>query len=229
MDVLAENITVHVNDGNTQRTLLTVPYFSLKQGERVAIYGPSGSGKTTFLSLLAGLRVPSQGKVLWKKERQLFDFTKLTQNARNIWRREHAGMIFQDLQLIPELTLMENVLLPLTFCQFFIRKAEKTRAEELLAAAGLENVKQKAASLSRGEKQRVAFCRAIFLSPSVIFADEPTASLDKENSAKLHSLLLNYTKTSGCSFVLISHDSACCESLERKIYLEKGVLSGSLT
>lgn len=213
-----ENARVQCKDGANTHTLLFVPTLHVAQGELIGIKGASGSGKTTLLRLFSGLITPSAGSLYWGTT----CFSSLKSAKKAAWRREHAGIIFQDFQLLHSLSVLENVLMPLTFSHAHIPAIMREKARDLLNTVGITQYAQKAGRLSRGEMQRVAYCRAILQEPDILFADEPTASLDAPNAALIHELLLAYHATHACSMFIVSHDVAFCAQLPRCLTLEKG-------
>ncbi len=229
MKLKIEDLQVLVQDGKNQRVILEVPKLEVSSGVQVCISGISGSGKNTLLKLISGLITGKQGSTIWQNNNKNYSFQELNKAQRTTWRRENAGIIFQDFQLIPELSMLENVLLPFTFSNSQINNQEKDRAKELLKQVNLDNFAQRVQSLSRGEMQRVAYVRAIFNRPKVIFADEPTASLDRENANIIHNLLMNYTDSNKISLFLVSHDQSIAQSFKYNIHVEKGQVSGDLS
>lgn len=186
--------------GSKQLTVLSDINFELEEGETLAIVGPSGSGKTTLLGLCAGLDQPDSGTVKlcgW-------ELNSLSEDERARLRNEEVGFIFQDFQLLPTLTALENVSVPLELKG--VKGASKT-ALELLSKVGLEErAHHYPSQLSGGEKQRVAMARAFSNKPSILFADEPTGNLDEETGEKVIQLLFNLNKEAGTTLVIVSHD-----------------------
>lgn len=199
---------------------LEVPQFSLKPGELAAVVGPSGAGKSTLLFLLAGLEVPSAGRLLWGDH----DMARDNPRARDRWRREHLGLVFQDFQLVPELTALENVLLPLTFDQLTVTAKDKKRAQTLLSQMGVGRLDARAATLSRGEMQRTALARALLREPPVLLADEPTASLDANNEMAVIDLLLAYCRDRGATVVVSTHQATLRDRADSLVRLDHGAL-----
>ncbi len=186
--------------GSKQLTVLDSINFELEEGSTLAIVGPSGSGKTTLLGLCAGLDKPDTGSV------QLcgWDLNSLSEDERARLRNEEVGFIFQDFQLLPTLTALENVSVPLELQG--VKGASKT-AIELLTKVGLaDRAHHYPSQLSGGEKQRVAMARAFSNSPSILFADEPTGNLDEETGERVIKLLFDLNKEAGTTLVIVSHD-----------------------
>ncbi len=186
--------------GSRQLTVLDTINFELEEGSTLAIVGPSGSGKTTLLGLCAGLDEPDTGSV----ELCGWDLNTLSEDERARLRNEEVGFIFQDFQLLPTLTALENVSVPLELQG--VKGASKT-ALELLSKVGLaERAHHYPSQLSGGEKQRVAMARAFSNSPSILFADEPTGNLDEETGERVIKLLFDLNKEAGTTLVIVSHD-----------------------
>lgn len=177
----------------------------VEPGAVVALTGPSGAGKTTLLNAAAGLVSPDAGTVSWGG----VDITALPEAARDRWRRNSVGLVFQDFQLLAELSLLENILLPVRFDHWRMPRAAVERAEQLANRVGLDPRGPRgprAGMLSRGEQQRLAIARALMRSPQLILADEPTASLDADNGARIADLLIETTRETAASILLVSHD-----------------------
>jgi putative ABC transport system ATP-binding protein len=187
-------------------------------GEFVAIVGPSGSGKTTLLGLLAGLDQPTSGSIT-------IDGTNLgalTEDERARFRAERIGFVFQTFQLIPTLTALENVLVPLELANGSARSG-RARALELLDAVGLaERVDHYPAQLSGGEQQRVAIARAFSNQPGILFADEPTGNLDADTGGTVIDLLVSLHAREGSTMVLVTHDPALAARASRVVTLRAG-------
>jgi putative ABC transport system ATP-binding protein len=197
---------------------------SVQPGEAVAILGASGSGKSTLLGLLAGLDVPSAGEV------KLFGapFTRLDEDGRAAVRAGRVGFVFQSFQLLPGLTALENVMLPMELAG---DEAEARRlAEETLAKVGLaERIDHYPNQLSGGEQQRVAIARAFAPGPKLLFADEPTGNLDQNTGAQIIELLFGLKRDRGTALVLVTHDPELAARCERRFRLDHGVLRQEAT
>lgn len=192
--------------------------FRVASGESLAIMGSSGSGKTTLLGLMAGLDVPTSGQVRLLGH-ELFS---LDEEARAAVRARHVGFVFQTFQLLPNLTALENVMLPLE-----LRGTQGARAlaESSLARMGLESrLQHYPRTLSGGEQQRVSLARAFVQRPDVLFADEPTGSLDAANGAKVADLLFEQAAEQGATLVLVTHDAALAARCDRILTLKGGRL-----
>ena len=195
--------------------------FVINRGEFCSIVGTSGSGKSTLLNMLAGLEKPTKGEIViagehmeTKKENQLVAF-----------RREHIGFIFQSYNLLPTLSAVENVALPLTF-QGVNRKMRTKRANELLNLVGLAtHKKHKPTQMSGGQQQRVGMARALVVEPEIIFADEPTGKLDSQSGCEVMGLLKNIWRSMEKTLVIITHDKQIAQMAERQFMIVDGVLS----
>jgi putative ABC transport system ATP-binding protein len=188
----------------------------IKAGESVAIIGVSGSGKSTLLGLLAGLDLPSEGEVTLAGER----LTALDEDGRARVRAGHVGFVFQSFQLLPGMTALENVMLPLELAG--IPDAEAP-ARELLARVGLaERLTHYPRELSGGEQQRVAMARAFAAKPAVLFADEPTGNLDTATGARVIDLLFEMNRERGTTLLLVTHDEHIAARCTRRIHLDAG-------
>ncbi len=199
-------------------TLLDDIHLDIAAGEAVAIVGPSGAGKSTLLGILAGLDVPSAGKVFLDGE----DLFALDEDGRARLRAQRVGFVFQSFHLLSNLTALENVMLPLELAGQGEARAE---AEELLARVGLrERVQHYPKQLSGGEQQRVAIARAFASRPKVLFADEPTGNLDSATGQRIIELLFAMNREQHATLVLVTHDEALAARCTRRFELEAGRL-----
>ena len=203
------------------RAVLDIPQLLIAAGAHVGISGVSGSGKTTLLQVMAGLRRPSTGRVQWGAT----DISALTPRAGDAWRRSTIGLVFQDYQLIPELSALENVLLPCRFVAWRLPDSMSTSAAALLAAMGIDAVDQRVSALSRGEQQRVAMARALLHRPALILADEPTASLDADNGAAVIDHLVDGARANQATLVVVSHDPRVLARLDQTMSMQGGKLA----
>lgn len=210
--------------GNKQLTVLNNVSFEVEKGETFSIVGPSGSGKTTLLGLAAGLDTPNAGTV----ELCGHILNTLNEDERAQLRNEEVGFIFQDFQLLPTLTALENVSVPL---ELQGSKQAASKAKELLQKVGLgERMHHYPSQLSGGEQQRVAVARAFSNSPSILFADEPTGNLDEETGEKIIKLLFDLNKEAGTTLVIITHDLDLAARTQRILRLKGGrVLTNETT
>ena len=185
-------------------------------GESVAIVGASGSGKSTLLALLAGLDTPTAGSVLLDGA----DLFALDEDARAVLRGRTVGFVFQSFQLLPSLTALENVMLPLELAG---RDDAEGAAREILARVGLaERTHHYPKHLSGGEQQRVALARAFAVRPKLLLADEPTGSLDAESGEAVIALLFELNRASGTTLVLVTHDEQLAKRCQRVVRLAAG-------
>lgn len=197
----AVNVAKDLDFHGEALTILRCVNLMLNKGESVAIVGSSGSGKSTLLSILAGLDYPSSGEV-WLLGKPLFT---LTEDERALLRRNQIGFVFQNFQLFPPFTALENVMFPLELAG--LRDAREV-ALAMLERVGLSHrVNHYPRHLSGGEQQRVALARAFVIQPRLLFADEPTGSLDRQNGMQITDLLFRLNEEAGTSLVLITHDA----------------------
>ncbi|WP_273566343.1 ABC transporter ATP-binding protein [Maribacter halichondriae] len=204
--------------GSKELTVLDDVSFTVEAGSTFAIIGPSGSGKTTLLGLCAGLDEPDSGTV----ELCGVELNGLTEDERAQLRNKQVGFIFQNFQLLPTLTALENVIVPLELQG--VKGARKT-GEELLDKVGLKDrMHHYPSQLSGGEQQRVALARAFSNKPSILFADEPTGNLDEETGEKVIQLLFDLNKEAGTTLIIISHDLELAKRNQHIIQLKGGKL-----
>jgi putative ABC transport system ATP-binding protein len=199
---------------------------SIGKGEFVAVWGPSGSGKTTLLNLIGAIDEPSGGKLYFKGH----EIASLSDDKRTELRNRDIGFIFQGFNLIPVLTALENVMLPLQINGTPFKRA-KQRALSRLSEVGLSNfVAHLPDKLSGGQQQRVAIARALVTDPSLIIADEPTANLDSETSYKIISIMRDLNRKEGTTFIFSTHDQRLLDKVGRLIRLEDGkIQAGGVT
>ena len=192
----------------------------IKRGESLAIVGASGSGKSTLLGLLAGLDEPTAGRVIIND----IDLGSLNEDQRAQFRGEHVGFVFQSFQLLPALTALENVMLPL---ELQGRGDARAQAEEFLNRVGLSSrLHHYPLQMSGGEQQRVAISRAFSSSPDILFADEPTGNLDTETGMHIIDLLFELNQQEGTTLVLVTHEQRLADRCHRRITLEAGSIVG---
>ena len=190
------------------------------QGEIVSIVGPSGAGKTTLLQIMGTLDKPDAGDVLFDG----LSVEKLGAREMAEFRNRRIGFVFQFHQLLPEFTAIENVMIPAFIGHVPAREA-KERAQELLDFMGLGGrMSHKPNELSGGEKQRVAVARALVNHPSVVFADEPSGSLDSRNKAELHQLFFDLRDKLGQTFVIVTHDDELARQTDRTVHMKDGLI-----
>ena len=214
--VQAVNLGKQVQSGGQPLLILQDVNFSVDPGESLAILGASGSGKSTLLGLLAGLDVPSNGTVMLDGV-NLFAFDE-DQRAR--LRGRLAGFVFQSFQLLPALSALENVMLPL---ELQAVPGARALAEEALRQVGLSlRMTHLPKHLSGGEQQRVALARAFVTKPKILFADEPTGNLDAATGAQVIELMLELNRTQGTTLLLVTHDEALARRCDRQLRLANG-------
>jgi putative ABC transport system ATP-binding protein len=216
-----KNLSRQFQSGDTKVSAVSNVSFEVPEGQFVSIVGKSGSGKTTLLSLLGTLEKPSGGTI----EIDGSDVTKLGDHALTGYRRKKIGFVFQGYNLIPNLTALENVMLPLSF-EGVHGADRKKRAAELLDQVGIEDDKQqrKPGRLSGGEQQRVAIARALANKPSLILADEPTGNLDSETGKMIFDLLHDLARTQNTTIVVVTHDLSIAGKTDKSFRLSDGKL-----
>ena len=189
---------------------------SIKKGEMIALMGPSGSGKSTLLHLLGGIDVPTEGKVYING----FDIFSLNDKKLSIFRNKHIGFVFQFHYLLPEFTVLENVMLPL---QIYNKSNAKEKAQEILRLLGLEHrLNHKPTQISGGEQQRTAIARAVVNEPDIILADEPTGNLDTKNAHNVMNIFKRMNKEKNVSVVIATHDPEIAKYCDKIFYLKDG-------
>jgi putative ABC transport system ATP-binding protein len=204
--------------GGEPLVILAAVSLSIRRGEAVAIVGPSGSGKSTLLGLLAGLDTPSEGRVRLDG----VDLNSLDEDARAQLRAEKLGFVFQSFHLLPTLTALENVMLPL---ELGGRGDARSEAERVLQRVGLgQRLRHYPAQLSGGEQQRVAIARAFTAGPALLLADEPTGNLDTHTGSRIIQLLFDLNREQGTTLVLVTHDTELAARCDRTLQLREGRL-----
>lgn len=214
------NLSKSYNEGPTQVHVLQGVELLLKPGERVAIIGSSGSGKTTLLNMLGGLDTPSTGSV-WLAGEEL---SALSEKKRGLLRNRALGFVYQFHHLLAEFSALENVCMPLLIGKLPIAEARQ-RAEALLTRVGLgPRIHHKPSELSGGERQRVAIARALVNQPALVLLDEPTGNLDRTTAQTIQELILELSISLGTAFLVVTHDPALAQQMDRILTLEDGRL-----
>ena len=212
----AEQLTKIVTSGDAPLTILDDVGFAINPGETVAVVGASGSGKTTLLGLLAGLDAPSTGKILVDG----IDITSLSEDGLAKLRGEKIGFVFQFFHLVPSLTAVENISVPM---EIVGRRDAMARARQLIGEVGLaDRAHHYPSQLSGGEQQRIAIARALANDPPIVLADEPTGNLDSGTGRIILDLLLNVRRTRGATLVLVTHDQELAALADTRLTLRDG-------
>jgi putative ABC transport system ATP-binding protein len=214
------HLNKQVPNGDSQITILKDVSLTIKKGETLAILGASGSGKTTLLTLLAGLDLPTSGDIYFRQQH----INALNEEARALIRGESVGFIFQSFQLLPTLTALENVMLPLEI-QYIPYQRCKSEATAWLDKLGLsDRLHHYPAKLSGGEQQRVAIARAFINRPQIIFADEMTGNLDTETGHVISDILFSLNTEEATTLILVTHDEILASRCQRRLQLSEGIL-----
>ncbi|MEK9811702.1 MAG: ABC transporter ATP-binding protein [Bordetella sp.] len=212
----ARGLAKWVSDGNDKLSILQDINLQVHAGESLAMVGPSGCGKSTLLGLLAGLDTPSHGEVYWAGE----PISSLSEEQRSLRRNGRFGFVFQSFQLLPQLNALENVMLPLELRD---DRDAKSKAIAMLSQVGLSGREQHfPATLSGGEQQRVALARAFVVTPELLFADEPTGSLDYESGARVMELFFDLQKSFGTTLIVVTHDESLAKACSRCLRMQAG-------
>lgn len=210
--------------GDTEIHALRGVTLSLGEREFVAVWGPSGSGKSTLCHLLGVIDHPSRGRVLFDGQ----DVATLPDDRRSELRNHKVGFVFQSFNLVPVLSALENVMLPLEM-QGVSQKEARKRASDMLDRVGLSTaLNHWPKKLSGGQRQRVAIARGLVTHPRVIIADEPTANLDSHNAQNIIELMRELNRSSGTSFIFSTHDDRLMAHVDRKIHLQDGMITEDL-
>ncbi len=219
--VKTEQLTKTYYPGGEPVVALRGVSFEVKRGEAIAVMGASGSGKSTLLSIIGGLNSPGSGKILIDD----IDLYSLSTECRADFRRDYLGFVFQQFQLIPYLTALENVMLPLTTTEYTAR-IKKEMAEAVLERVGIIDKSRRLPNeLSGGEQERVAIARAVVNTPPLLLADEPTGSLDSRTAGEIMALI-GELNDSGLTILMVTHNPNNCVYMDRTIMMQDGMLSG---
>ena len=214
-----KNISKTYGSGETAVEALKNVSFSVGKGEFLAIVGESGSGKSTLLNMIGALDSPTAGKVIIDGK----DIMEMKDNAATIFRRRNIGCIFQAFNLIPELTVEQNIVFPLLLDY---QKPDQKNLDEILKSLNLENRRKHLPSqLSGGQQQRVAIGRALITKPSIILADEPTGNLDSQNSNEVIALLKDAARRYEQTIIMITHNRVIAQSADRILQVKDGVVT----
>ena len=217
-----QNLCKSLTMGEQSLDILSSVNLTVQKGESLAIVGKSGSGKSTLLSLLAGLDSASSGHIFVQGK----DLSVLDEDGRAAIRKDHVGFIFQNFQLLPHLSALDNVMLPL---ELSFDSDARAKAIDWLEKVGLgQRLHHQPNQLSGGEQQRVAIARAFACEPDILFADEPTGNLDEHTGQTIVDLLFNLNGELNITLILVTHDDDLAKQCQRQVHLEDGVLTESL-
>lgn len=213
-----KNVVMKYQDNGTEIEALKIKKLKIEDGKKVAFIGSSGCGKTTLFNLISGMIVPTEGNI----EVEDMNITDLTEAERDLYRANHIGYIFQDFNLFPEFTVMQNVTLPMTFSKRYSKKEINELAKDMLKKVGMaEKANQKVKTLSGGEKQRVAIARSIVNKPNVILADEPTGNLDYKNGVKIMQLIMDIATEENATLIVITHNNSQLDMFDEVVNIEE--------
>ncbi len=216
--IKVDNVMKIYKKGKGQIYALRGVNLEVEEGEFVAIFGPSGSGKTTLLMVMAGIIKPTSGSILYDS----LDITKLSESQLAYWRHENIGFIFQNINLIPFLNVLDNVIIPMIPFTKNSNELEQ-KALSLIELVGLSHrIRHKPSELSGGEQQRVAIARAMINNPKVVFADEPTAHLDTDTGSKIVKLMKDISEEKKVTFIISTHDAEIAKISDRIIKIRDG-------
>ena len=221
-----DRLSKSYNEAGQNRVVLNQLSQEFYEGEFVCLLGKSGSGKSTLLNLISGIDAPSSGHVFIREGEQEIDLTRLNEHQRTLFRRRYIGIIFQFFNLIPTLTVLENVILPLELTHHSeSRRDARTRAGALLEQVGLgDRLNTYSDKLSGGEQQRVAIARALVHNPLMLLADEPTGNLDTEIGETVLSLLLKMLQGTGKMLLMATHAPEIARRADRVLHITDGAL-----
>ncbi|WP_028862930.1 lipoprotein-releasing ABC transporter ATP-binding protein LolD [Psychromonas aquimarina] len=221
--LVCSNLGKTYQEGKLSTTVLHGVDLTVQEGELLAIVGSSGSGKSTLLHLLGALDVPSEGEVYYQGK----DIHKLSADKQAKWRNQCLGFVYQFHHLLSEFNALENVAMPLLIAGVNIKKATE-KAQQMLKRVGLqERMEHRPSELSGGERQRVAIARALINEPKLVLADEPTGNLDAKSAESVYQLIKTLNEELGTAFVVVTHDQALANKLNRQEHMISGVLQGN--
>lgn len=230
---MTDNIVLKANNiyksyeivGQKKTEVLKGLSLEIKKGEFLALMGPSGTGKSTLLHCLGSLDIIDRGEIVLNIDGDEFDYSKMNADEFDSFRNKNIGFIFQFHHLLPEFTALENVMMPGLIAGKKYKQVEE-KAKKLLINVEMENqLKQKPAELSGGEAQRVALARAVINEPAIVFADEPTGSLDKKMSTIVLNLMKEISKDYSSTFIIATHNIEVAKTTERILYLKDGKIA----
>lgn len=218
----AENIDKEYRLGSRRLPILREVCLTVKSRQTLAISGPSGAGKTTLLHVLSGLDRPTQGRVYHRD----IEVYAMPPARRTRWRARDVGFIFQTYHLLPELSILENVMLPIVAAGGRMNEAARQRSRQMLERVGLaERLDHTPSTLSGGEQQRAAIARALINNPEIVFADEPTGNLDTATGENILRCLLDMTGHAERALIMVTHNPEIAERCDRRLHLVDGMLS----
>lgn len=221
MYIELNNVSKSYQEGEKQHQILKGIHLGIPQGEFVALLGPSGSGKTTLLNLISGIDLPDQGEIIID-EKQI---NTLNDQQRTLFRRHQIGFVFQFFNLIPTLTVIENLQFPLELCGMMTPN-KMQELKQLLARLGLKDKAYRyPEQLSGGEQQRIAIARAMIHHPKLLLADEPTGNLDDRTGTQVLSLLLELAAQQAMTLFVVTHSQAVADKADRMLYLKNGQIN----
>ncbi len=216
-----EQVRKTYTKGDNQVHALAGVDIAIEQGEFLAVVGPSGSGKTTLLNIVGCLDSPSSGRVLYKGE----SLGAMKEDQLSDYRKQHISFIFQSYNLIPVLTVRENVELPLVIERKLSKEAIRAKADEVIASVGLKGLGERyPRELSGGQEQRVAIARALVKEPYIVLADEPTANLDSRTAEEIVDIMRDINRTKGATFIFSTHDPLVQKHARRVLTIRDGLV-----
>lgn len=224
MQLEVSNLYKEFKSGEQQQSILKNVNLSINKGEVIALIGPSGSGKTTLLNLISGIDEPDKGEIYWQEESETFAIHTLKEPQKTLFRRHSLGFVFQFFNLIPTLSVKENILFPLELCGLNEDKSISL-IEQLLSQLSIADKRDEYPDkLSGGEQQRVAIARALIHQPKLLLADEPTGNLDHETGIKVMTVFLELVKNHQMTLLLVTHSMEIAEMADRVFAIIDGQL-----